>query len=200
MIVESWAIDLGKLLDEQTPERSKAGVVEECLRLDVAELRRADAFRSGDVIGEMVWSDRGVTVAMLQYRLRRVSADSAGMFCILTKSEQVSEMGIALTVTHPHFGGRRWWLHCPCDRCGRRVRVLYSTEDEIGWACRQCHGLQYRSAQHRDSRVDRLRKDFDLLAATVNDQSGTLFANMRRQKLATKALQRGYCRSKLSRG
>jgi hypothetical protein len=151
-------------------------------------------------MGEMVWTDRDATVAMLQYRLRRVSADSAGMVCILANADEESRMGIGLTATHPHFGGVRFWFHCPCERsgqrCGRRVRVLYSTDDEMGWACRRCCRLQYRSAQSHDKRVDLLRKDIELLEATVNDESGSLFANLRRQRLATKAFQRGYCRPK----
>ena len=47
---------------------------------------------------------------------------------------------IALSETPLHFGGSRYWLHCP--RCGARGAVLYLVKE---FACRACHDLRYTS-------------------------------------------------------
>jgi len=33
------------------------------------------------------------------------------------------DLSIPFTVTHPNYGGIRWWFLAPC--CGRRARILY---------------------------------------------------------------------------
>ena len=58
--------------------------------------------------------------------------------------------------TRCNYGGERRWLLCP--RCFRRVAKLYRPPDEVLFACRQCHGLTYRSTQCHDARLDRLLK------------------------------------------
>lgn len=59
---------------------------------------------------------------------------------------------VALTTTRPHFGGVRWLFRCPAVHegasCNRRVARLYAMNcDAAPFACRQCHGLTYRSCQ-----------------------------------------------------
>ena len=49
---------------------------------------------------------------------------------------------IALSATHPHYGGKRWWFQCPVAGCGKRVGMLYLYEY---LACRHCYDLAYRS-------------------------------------------------------
>ena len=49
---------------------------------------------------------------------------------------------VLLTWTQCHFGGARPWFRC--DRCGRRVAVVYLAIGS-GFACRRCLGLAYRS-------------------------------------------------------
>lgn len=39
-----------------------------------------------------------------------------------------------------HFGGRRPWLVCPGEACGRGVAILYGKEDFL---CRRCRGVSY---------------------------------------------------------
>lgn len=62
---------------------------------------------------------------------------------------------IPLVVTHPHYGGDRYWFLSPC--CGERVRVLYlpiydaSALDRP--ACRECLNLNYSS--QRQSYIER---------------------------------------------
>jgi hypothetical protein len=58
--------------------------------------------------------------------------------------------------TRCNYGGERRWLLCP--RCFKRVAKLYRPPDEVLFACRQCHGLTYRSTQCHDAKLDRLLK------------------------------------------
>ncbi len=59
---------------------------------------------------------------------------------------------IRLDKTRTNFNGWRWWFCCP--ECDRRVAYLYLPAGWIGFACRVCHGLTYRSSQeaHREER------------------------------------------------
>lgn len=58
---------------------------------------------------------------------------------------------IGLESTPCHFGGVRWWFTCPspndngCDYTRRGE--LYLPPGEDFFACRECHGLTYKSAQ-----------------------------------------------------
>jgi hypothetical protein len=61
---------------------------------------------------------------------------------------------IPLTTTPCRYGGKRYWLICPCYKsgkyCGRRVGTLYLLGDYF--ACRHCHNLTYssRNENHRN--------------------------------------------------
>jgi len=47
--------------------------------------------------------------------------------------------------TDCNFGGRRAWWTCP--RCSKRRRTLYLPPGRMGFACRVCHKLVFRSQQ-----------------------------------------------------
>lgn len=78
-------------------------------------------------------------------------------FTLIAAGEPPAEVDcpahLRLCATFPHFGGRRWWFACAASRngepCGRHVLRLYRLPEgeSDAWACRRCHGLQYRSAQ-----------------------------------------------------
>ncbi len=61
---------------------------------------------------------------------------------------------LAVTWTHPHYGGRRWWWICPLVvdgvYCRRRVGKLYLPPGGQYFGCRHCYQLAYTSSQ--DSR------------------------------------------------
>jgi hypothetical protein len=61
--------------------------------------------------------------------------------------EKTCSQDIPLVVTHPNYGGVRWWYLAPC--CGRRCRVLYlptyGSLDLHRPTCRECLGLHYAS-------------------------------------------------------
>lgn len=59
------------------------------------------------------------------------------------------KIDISLVVTHPNYGGSRYWFLSPC--CHRRVRVMYlplfGPRSLIVPLCRVCLGLHYASQQ-----------------------------------------------------
>lgn len=50
---------------------------------------------------------------------------------------------IAISSTECHYGGQRFWMHCPF--CSRRVVDLYMVSGEF--ACRHCQNLTHNSVQ-----------------------------------------------------
>lgn len=187
--MEQAPIDLGNRL-ENRPKRTRAGLVEECLRIDAADLRRSVVFRDG-ASGRLIWTLGEVEIVTAKFGFARQSAGSAELELDYQRGEQRNRTAISLETTTPHFGGVRFWFRCP--RCNRRARTLFATKRELEPACRSCHGLQYRSAQTRDARVDELRDDQEKMIAMLFDSSGPLSARLRRIRLvanAVKAIER----------
>jgi hypothetical protein len=145
---------------------TKRQTVEESRTLDLSELERDGAFRPG-YTGRVRWLRGETEVSSIGYA---VSRQLGGL--VLTLHYKITRTGEGVTIpvrletTRPRFGGVRWWGRCPC---GRRVRKLYLPRGATRFACRQCHGLTYTSAQEHDKRVDALRKDPDALAAIMSD-------------------------------
>jgi len=69
------------------------------------------------------------------------------------------KMQIRFETTHPHFGGKRWWLICPLYTsgipCNRRVGKLYSPPRGLYFGCRHCYDLTYTSCKdsHKNDRI-----------------------------------------------
>ena len=178
------AIDLGILLEEHR-RRNRTVIVEECLRIDAADLRRFAVFRDC-VRGRLSWTQGDTEFATAEFGFTCESAGTVVLEIELRRCEQRKRTTIPLETTTPHFGGVRFWFRCP--RCGRRVRTLFATQKELSPACRRCHDLQYRSAHTHDVRIDRLRKDTSLINEMICDTSGTLCARLRRARLVLKAI------------
>lgn len=53
------------------------------------------------------------------------------------------EQQIRLSYTRPHYGGKRWWMHCPFT--GERVGKLYCPDGAHEFASRKAYKLAYRS-------------------------------------------------------
>lgn len=168
---------------EKSPRRKRAGLVEESLRIDAADLRQSAVFRDG-FRGRMSWTLGDVEIAWATYCFARQSGGAGELDLEFHRAGQKNRTRIALETTFPHFGGIRFWMACP--KCRRRIRTLFAPELEP--ACRRCHGLQYRSAQTQDARVDELRHNEEKMAALLCDRSGTLSARLRRIRLVAKAV------------
>lgn len=182
--MEPPAIDLGDFAEKHQP-RKRAALVEECLRFDVADLRRIAAFRHG-AGGKLSWMLGQAEIAAARYAFISQGAGAGELAIELQRGAELRRTRLVLTTTVPHFGGARFWFRCP--HCGRRGRTLFATDRKLEPACRRCHGLQYRSAQTHDARVDELRKDAPKMAAMLFDNSGTLWARLRRVQLVAKAM------------
>ncbi len=185
-----------------TRGKTHLGLVEDALKIDARDLRHLGVFRTG-AFGQLTWD---LTWGQGQSQLAEANYWTTETELILDfkDNDRSFRQSARIVQQDCHLGGFRRWLLCPyrgsVGVCFRRVRCLYLPAWANEFGCRNCHRLIHRSAHEHDARVDRLRKNIDLLEATVNDQSGTLSANLRRQRLATKALQRGYCRPNLPRG
>ena len=67
---------------------------------------------------------------------------------------QVFSYAVALSQTHPHLGGVRWWAHCP--RCERRCGLLHVAGPGL-LGCRVCLRLVYESSRETDVDLARRR-------------------------------------------
>lgn len=182
--MEQAANDLG-IPPPKVPKRTRAGQVEESLRIDAAHLRRSEVFQHGDA-GRLIWTLGPTEIATARYAFTQMAG--AGELAIeLQRGNERRRTRLVLTATTPNFGGFRFWFQCP--RCSRRAQTLFVTQQKLEPACRTCHGLQYRSAQAHDARVDALRRDEDKMVAMLSDESGTLSARLRRLRLVAKALR-----------
>ena len=140
--------------------RVYAGVIEDRPRIDVTDLRRKGALRTGDhekpVTGEFHWrrGDRDEGAAFL------VESGDDGVPRRILLNYKVNgrsmDYPVDLTTTRPYFGGHRFWFRCPL--CRRRCMKLYLT----GWhfVCRLCSLLVHRSTRQvvRDRLRDQARK------------------------------------------
>ncbi|NCP14139.1 MAG: hypothetical protein GW858_08260 [Sphingomonadales bacterium] len=63
---------------------------------------------------------------------------------------------IRLSYTQPHYGGKRWWMHCPVN--GQRVGKLYMPPGAETFASRTVWRLGYQSQRvtRRDAVFERL--------------------------------------------
>ena len=125
----------------------KKTAVEECLVIDISELKSEGVFREGGAWGEKWWKDRwtGEKNASVSFFVR--IADRASGYLELSyvmNGESVRDR-IPLDTTHPFFGGVHHWFSCP--ECNRRIRKLYLPTNETHFACRHCHNLSYESRQ-----------------------------------------------------
>ena len=75
----------------------------------------------------------------------------------------------AIPLAAPVAFAGRWAFECPVSKgddlphCSARCRKLYVPPGERNFACRSCHRLTYHSTQSRDPRVERLRRNPELL-------------------------------------
>lgn len=141
--------------------------VEDCVTLDINWLRR----KNGHLFepnrwasGNINWSRNGVAYASIGYK---ASLETGNEHIILhytfRKSEQI-EYRVQLEMTHPNYGGFRYWFLCPAKGCGKRTAKLYSAPGSRYFLCRTCQNLTYESC--RDSHK------FDSLYARIGADMG----------------------------
>ena len=128
----------------------KADIVEDCLVLSIAELRRQNVLVPGSLQRcNWSWLSEPGHPATIQ-----IEADLRNEFYATVRLRYVAagehiNTWIFLTMTKPRFGGRRWWFKCPVT--GQRVGKLYLAPGERRFASRAAYGLSYRSCQTGES-------------------------------------------------
>jgi hypothetical protein len=149
--------------------------VEDCLRLDAAESRRAGVFRSPfgsrfvcHQFSSTFELQRSVGYTVIE--LPRVAMGLRFEFVTLDPQSGIKTMRrycIEVTSSPCRFGGRRFWFRCPLGRdgfpCGKRVRCLYLPPGEQVLGCRECYDLTYTSSQAEDKRVYELARTPELI-------------------------------------
>jgi hypothetical protein len=130
-------------------------VVEDCLRIDAANLRRWGILRADKWnFGSIQWTNTvtGEQIADISYEIDTRQGTSGVLTLIYTiaKTQDIREP-VPLETTRPPGGGVRWWFICPLSvngvHCGRRVRVLYKPPGYPYFGCRHCYNLTYTSCQ-----------------------------------------------------
>jgi hypothetical protein len=89
------------------------------------------------------------------------------------------ECAVPLNWSTCDFGGRRAWLLCPADGCGRRVTRLYLGSAGNS-ACRHCYGLVY--ACQRESADDRATRRVDKIRERLGWEPGIMYGSGRKPK------------------
>lgn len=138
-------------------------VAEEARRIDLAwMIRKGMAVPGGYVSGTLSWSSGGNPAGRIGYRCDMRYPESAELVLQYTITDRTSgeardyKHRIRLSYTVPHYGGKRWWLHCPVN--GQRVGKLYMPPGAEAFASRTAWRLGYRSQRvtPRDAVFERL--------------------------------------------
>lgn len=139
--------------------------VEDCLTLSVNRLARGGMIRRTVWPGSLTWTNThtGEQAASAGY----TCTESGGewvftlIYTVTRHGDEKHEvrLPIRLQVTHPSYGGVRWWFTCPLvvrgRACERRVGKLYLPPGGLYFGCRHCYDLTYTSCQE-SRKYDRL--------------------------------------------
>lgn len=131
-------------------DHQKAVVVEHCVSVDTALLRRDRLLQNGSVTGIMTWADSsGGVLKSATFSVEQCTTSEAILRLVFIAGAYagagVLRSQVRLASTRPHYGGRRWWFVCP--RCEGLARRLFMPLDKAWLGCRRCHQLTYRSCQ-----------------------------------------------------
>ena len=134
-------------------------LVEEARCLDLLDRRWTEVLRLHRASGTLEWGDPGnlVPKEWVDFRLSPVQEDGNRLL-VLDFTRDPTEPKERLVLEEVRVGfSQRWHARCP-GGCDGLVRKLYLVEHSTV-ACWRCAGLQYRSAQRHDKRVDLCRKN-----------------------------------------
>ena len=133
------------------------------LRIDLAwMLRRGLAVPGRQISGSLRWSRGDEPAGSVGYDcdMRDPNAGALELSYAITdywsgeKTDYCQR--IALSFTVPHYGGKRWWMHCPST--GVRVAKLYKPAGGKTFASRKAWRIGYQS-----QRVSRANAPFERL-------------------------------------
>ena len=139
--------------------------VEDYLTLDLGPLTRDKVLGPG-YCGTITWRNSATGEKTSSIGLRVEAGVIDGLLVRLeytttvNKRKEQIEDTIPLEVTHPYFGGVRWWFRCMGPgrgTCWRRVAKLHLPPGGPYFRCRHCYDLTYESCR-RSHAFDRLFK------------------------------------------
>jgi hypothetical protein len=135
-------------------------LVEDCLVLSISELFRNSSVVEGEFLaGTLEWYAGDQSVAKMNYEADLCLVDNANLRLRYIRDGQGHDYQISLSTTSLHFGGHRWWMHCPAS--DRRVAKLYLPDGRERFASRQECDLTYKScreSRRRDALFRRIAK------------------------------------------
>ena len=134
----------------------KRPLVEEALAIDLAPIQRAGLFRMpGGTVARLEWTAGGTALGTASVEVW--SHPAGGDYMCLRLEATSSDHGPKPAALEVVERARRKVFICPC--CEQGTRKIYIDRADNRIACRRCLGLQYRSAQQHDARVDQARRD-----------------------------------------
>ena len=119
--------------------KSGKSAVEDCLKLSLSKMLQYQQITEHDSVQTVSWTNRlNEELACFTFK---IIADGTDLMFYIRELEQK----INLSSTPLHFGGKRWWFHCP--HCNRRCANLSYAKMARKFYCRVCLDLTYRSCQ-----------------------------------------------------
>jgi hypothetical protein len=147
-------------------------LVEQTHCLDLLDRRWKEILRLRQASGTLEWRSRGSVVPehWVDFTLSPIQADGTRLLVLdFDRDATAPKQRLILEEVRVGFS-RRWHARCP-GGCDGLVRKLYLVE-RGSVACWRCAGLQYRSAQRHDKRVDLCRRDPAEFVRGRSDLSG----------------------------
>lgn len=145
-------------------------IAEESLRIDLAwMISTRRAVPGSRVSGTLGWTRGGEPSGTISYACDMSDPERSFLelrFAVTrhsTGQKTDHSQHIPLSYTEPHFGGKRWWMHCPrtCERVGK----LFCPSGAELFASRKAYRIGYRSQRvtKRDAVFERLFRIQDRL-------------------------------------
>lgn len=129
------------------------GAVEQCLRLDMRQLRRHGFVRPGArASGQWAWSRGGERTGAISLTVDLADPDNGFVQLDYSVGGEPRTRRVSIEAAPCRYGGRRFYFRCPQD--GRRCEVLCCVGGEF--ASRQRHRLTYYSQS--ETPLDRLQR------------------------------------------
>ena len=141
--------------------------VEDCLRLDLATLRKAGVLDSPPGTPWKVTASSGFGHVTYSVVLDGSPPEALSIAHVDDDGVVLNRQHFALESTPQHLGGHRYWFRC---ECGRRVRVLFLPPQQTELRCRHCWRLTYRARQmHRLAFYEQWARPLERLERAAKD-------------------------------
>jgi hypothetical protein len=128
-----FVLQLSEAAAAVAPSRQPAPQLE-YIALDVGHMRSEGYFEALQEAGTLIMRKPPL---QLPFAISRAGSEQFQ----LRLGEPGAAQALEVAVTHPSFGGRRFWFVCPGFEggCGNRVLRVYRTTEGGPFACHACH-------------------------------------------------------------